>query len=77
MNSKRLEPGDERNAPFAPQGLNAAKDANAAAGFDAGEEAVGQDDAAECHNRFPNRKSKAEIPQESLAERLRKQQQGG
>jgi hypothetical protein len=74
MDSKRLVPGDERNMPFAPQNFKAA---DATAGFDAGEQEVERNDSSECHNRFPTRKSQAEIPRESIAERLRRQHQGG
>lgn len=71
MNPKRLEVSDEANTSFAPQGPNVT---DIKVGFYDDEQ---KDEASEGHHRFPRRKSKAEIPQESLAERLRAAHQGG
>jgi hypothetical protein len=70
MNQKRLEPSDEGNTSFVPQDLT-----NAKSGFDAGAQQVDKGEAPEGHHRLP-RKSKNEIPQESLAERLRAKRSG-
>jgi hypothetical protein len=56
---------DEGNTSFAPQSPNLA---HAKVGFDAGE---GRREVSKGHHRFPRRKSKDEIPEKSLAERLR------
>jgi len=71
MNRKTPPVSDEENTSFVPQSL-----ANATAGFDAGEQQAQEGEASKGHHRFPRRKSRDEIPQESLAERLRAKRQG-
>jgi len=71
MNPKKLDVSDEGNESFVPQSASLAE---AKAGFDPGEQAAAAAAAtatAVGQHRFPRRKSKEEIPQESLAERLR------
>jgi hypothetical protein len=62
---------DEENTSFTAQSTSV----NATGGFDPGEQhASGR--ASKGQHRFPRRKSEAEIPQESLAERLRARREG-
>ena len=71
MNSKRSEIGDEKNTLFeVPDPVFE----NLKPGLAYGEEKHG--DAAEGHDRFP-RCDRKDIPQGSLAERIRKAPKGG
>jgi hypothetical protein len=80
MNSpKKSGTGDEGNTSFVPQHANLA---HVKAGFDAGEQRVemGGASAGRHHfprHRFPRRKNKEEIPQDSLAQRLRAKRSKG
>jgi hypothetical protein len=75
MNSRRLEVGDEDNTSFA---LQSSKLTNASVGFDAGEQQASESsEPSGGHDRFQRRKSKEEIPQQSLAERVRTENEEG
>jgi hypothetical protein len=66
MDANRAEAGDERNTSFElPEFRN-----DVTSGFDPEEE---PSSVEEGDDRFPRRRSQEEIPQESLAERIRKE----
>jgi hypothetical protein len=70
MDGNRSEVGDERNTPFElPEYTK-----EVTSGFDPGEE---PSEVSEGHDRFPQRLKQEDIPQESLAERIRRDRQGG
>jgi hypothetical protein len=69
MDGNRSEVGDERNTPFELPEFT--KDVTP--GFESEEEPSREE---EDELRFPRRRSQEEIPQESLAERIRKDRQG-
>ena len=68
MNLKTSQVSDEENTAFVPQSANLT---NASAGFDASEQQAEKGQPPTRQHRFPRRKSKDEIPQEPLADRLR------
>jgi len=70
MNSKRQEIGDERNASFELPALEDLKPGIEFRGEKRGAAAEGED-----HRRPP--REKKDIPQESLAERIRRARRGG
>ncbi len=70
MNSKRQEIGDERNASFELPALDDLKP-----GIEFGEQKRGDAAGGEDHRR--PRREKKDIPQESLAERIRRARKGG
>jgi hypothetical protein len=72
MDGNRSEVGDERNTPF--ELPESTKDITS--GFDPGEE-PSEVSESEGHDRFPQRLKQEDIPQESLAERIRRDRQGG
>jgi hypothetical protein len=70
MDGNRSEVGDERNTSFElPEYTK-----EVTSGFDPGEE---PSEVSEGHDRFPQRLKQEDIPQESLAERIRRDRQGG
>jgi hypothetical protein len=69
MKIKKSGSSDEGNTSFAPHVSNFM---HVKAGFDPGETGS----VSPGHHRFPRRKSKDEIPQQSLAERLRAKKLG-
>jgi hypothetical protein len=69
MGAKRPEVGDERNTSFVPPEFMR----NLTPGFH-DEEPTSE---AEGEYRFPRRRRQEDVPQESLAERIRKDRQGG
>ncbi len=72
MNTKSTEIGDERNRSFESPDL---KQEELKPGFKPADQ---QPQAAPGdHHRFPHRRDKKDVPQESLAERIRKAQKGG
>jgi hypothetical protein len=72
MNRKTPQISDEDNTSF-PQSSSSV---DASAGFEVGDHRAHGGEAAKGQQRFPRRKSKEEIPQEPLAERLRAKRQG-
>jgi hypothetical protein len=69
MDGDRSEIGDERNTPFElPEYTK-----EVTSGFDPGEE---PSEVSEGHDRFSQRLKQEDIPQESLAERIRRDRQG-
>jgi hypothetical protein len=70
MDANGLEVGDERNTRFElPESRR-----DVTPGFDPDEEPSA---VSEGHSRFPRRRREEDIPQESLAERIRSDSQGG
>jgi hypothetical protein len=72
MNRKTPQSSDEDNTSFP----RSSSSVNASAGFEAGDHHAHGGEAAKGQQRFPRRKSKEEISQESIAERLRAKRQG-
>jgi hypothetical protein len=70
MDANRSEVGDERNTPFELPEFRR----DVTPGFDPEEE---PSSVAEGQYRFPRRRRQEDIPQESLAELIRKDRQGG
>jgi hypothetical protein len=70
MDPNRPEVGDERNTRFElPESRR-----DVTPGFDSDEEPSA---VSEGHYRFPRRRREEDIPQQSLAERIRSDRQGG
>ena len=70
MDANRSEVGDEKNTSFELPDFRK----EVTSGFDPGEE---PSEVSEGHDRFPQRLKQEDIPQESLAERIRRDRQGG
>jgi hypothetical protein len=70
MDANSPDAGDERNTRFElPESVQ-----EVTSGFDSDDEPAA---VSEGHYRFPRRRKQEDIPQESLAERIRRDSQGG